>query len=303
MYHFLKFLKWYNKDYMRQPRKSPPYLRPVIVAFAIIFTLSVYVAQKIESRATVILAPALTSSTNIPNLSAPQFLVFDMNTKTVIVSRNADATVPIASVTKLFAAATVLAGDDLQATTSITWSDLAGEGEAGKLLYGQIYSYRDVLFPLLIESSNDAAMVLERVTKGTLIEAMNSWARATGATHTKFVDASGINDENVSTATDLQLLLGTVFLTQPHIFDITTLPQYIGTYTGWLNNNPVAGEPGYRGGKHGYTTAANRTLVAVFAETIGGHTYTLGYIILGSNDIKADFLILRDFINTQAAKR
>ena len=282
--------------------KSKP-LSPVVLIVMLFIIVVVYAKQQTPSFPKMDEVTPLTVTTDIkPSLSTAVYRVFDINTGKVLVSSGEDTVVPIASVTKLFAAATVLAGDDLQATTSITWSDLAGEGEAGKLLYGQIYSYRDVLFPLLIESSNDAAMVLERVTKGTLIEAMNSWARASGATHTKFVDASGINDENVSTATDLQLLLGTVFITQPHIFDITTLHQYIGTYTGWLNNNPVAGEPGYRGGKHGYTTAANRTLVAVFEDTIGGHSYTLGYIILGSNDIKADFLTLRDFINTQAAK-
>lgn len=79
------------------------------------------------------------------------------------------------------------------------------------------------------------------------------------------------------------------------------MPQYIGSYTGWLNNNPIATESGYRGGKHGYTIAANRTLVAVFDETINGHPYTLGYIILGSDDLKADFLTLRDFVNSSAS--
>jgi D-alanyl-D-alanine carboxypeptidase len=145
--------------------------------------------------------------------------------------------------------------------------------------------------------------VLERTTTGTLVTAMNEWASTEGATQTRFVDASGIADANVSTASDLQILLRNAFSNRHHIFDITTLPQYIGAYTGWLNNNPVAMESGFRGGKNGYTVAANRTLVAVFDETINGHTYTLGYIILGSDDIKADFSILRQFINNSATQR
>lgn len=285
---------------MRQHLKTPSYLLSTICMFTIIFSLSVYVAQKMESRATVILAPTLTPAGTTPLLSAPQFLVFDMNTGVSIVSREADTVVPIASVTKLFAATNLLTKYDLQATTSVTWLDLDGDGGAGKLAYGQTYSFRDLLFPLLLESSNDAALVLERVTNGTLVNVMNEWASTTGAADTKFVDASGIADTNVSSASDLQLLLRTVFSNRQHIFDITTLPQYIGTYTGWRNNNPVASEPGYLGGKHGYTTAANRTLVAVFDETINGHAYTLGYIILGSTDIKADVDILRQFINNSA---
>ncbi len=284
-------------------RKAPRYLFPALVIFAIVYSVSVYVAQKIESRATVVLAPLLSPITQVPAISAPQFLVFDMATAAVIVSQNADVVVPIASVTKLFAAANLLAGYDLQATTSIAWSDVAGDGGAGKLAFGQTYSYRELLFPLLIESSNDAADALSRVTEKTLITAMNEWASTTGATHTKFVDASGLADGNVSSADDIKLLLTDAFIKHPHIFDITTLPQYIGTYTGWLNNNPVAREVGYRGGKHGYTVAANRTLVAVFNETINGHPYILGYIMLGSDDIKTDFLTLRDFINNSATKR
>ena len=122
-----------------------------------------------------------------------------------------------------------------------------------------------------------------------------------GANKTVFVDASGLADDNVSTANDLQLLLSEVFKNEPHVFDISTLPQYISSYTGWLNNNPVMSEPGYLGGKHGYTVAANRTLVAVFDETISGHVYTLGYIILESANIKADVDILRQFINNSTS--
>lgn len=288
---------------MRRRPKTPPYLLPAILAFAILFSVSVYVAQNIESRATVILAPALTPVATVPILSASQFLVFDMNTGTTIVEESPDTVVPIASITKLFAAANLLTNYDLQATATVTWSDLAGDGGAGKLAYGETYSYRDLLFPLLIESSNDAALVLERTTTGTLVTAMNEWASTTGAVKTTFVDASGIADANVSTASDLKVLLRSAFSNRHHIFDITTLPQYIGAYTGWLNNNPVAREAGYRGGKNGYTASANRTLVAVFDETINGHTYTLGYIILGSDDIKADFSILRQFINNSATQR
>lgn len=178
-----------------------------------IFSLSVYVTQKIESRATVVLAPVLTSVASTPTLSAPQFLVFDMKTGAAIVSQAPDDIVPIASVTKLFAAAVIVAKYNLQATTSVTVSDIGGEGRAGKLVYGQTYSYRDLIFPLLIESSNDAALVLERVTNRTLIDEMNVWASTSGAVNTKFDDASGISVANVSTASDLQILLRNAFAT------------------------------------------------------------------------------------------
>ena len=122
------------------------------------------------------------------------------------------------------------------------------------------------------------------------------WADSIGASNTQFVDASGIGEGDVSTALDIKLMMTDIFIHHPHVFDITSLPQYIGRYTGWLNNNPVSGELGYQGGKHGYTLAANRTLASVYAETINGHSYTLGYILLGSNNLATDFKALRQFI-------
>ena len=58
----------------------------------------------------------------------------------------------------------------------------------------------------------------------------------------------------------------------------------------------------YRGGKHGYTTAAGRTIVAIFDEEVAGRTYTLGYILFGSTDIVSDVATLRSFITSSASK-
>jgi D-alanyl-D-alanine carboxypeptidase len=283
---------------------APSLLLPLVIIFALVFSLSVYVAQKFESRATVVLAPALTlPKDTTPTLTAPIFLVFDMATGLPLVAQDADQVVPIASVTKLFAAATLVREFDLQSTTSITWSDIDGGGGAGKLAFGQTYSYQNLLFPLLIESSNDAARVLARATEGRLVARMNIWASTIRATQTVFTDASGLSDTNVSSASDLQLLLTAAFKNESHVFDISILPQYIGSYTGWLNNNPVAATDGFRGGKNGYTTAAGRTLVAIFDEEVNGRDYTLGYIILGSTDIAADTATLRSFITSSASVR
>jgi D-alanyl-D-alanine carboxypeptidase len=53
--------------------------------------------------------------------------------------------------------------------------------------------------------------------------------------------------------------------------------------------------PGYKGGKHGYTDAANQTLVAVFSEeSLGGRE--LGYVLLGSDDVRLDTELLRTVI-------
>jgi len=226
--------------------------------------------------------------------TALSFLVFDVETHTEIASKDSTKVLPIASITKLLAASLFYSSAELDATTTITWSDLKGDGEAGRLKPYEEYSYRSLLYPLLLESSNDAAEVLLRVAPN-LVDNMNAYAKQEGLTATAFVDTSGLSDKNVSTAYELFLLSRDLYPTYPHIFDITSLGQFIGTQTGWLNNNPLVDEEGYKGGKHGFTYEANRTVIAYFDETLAsGQTRTMGYIVLGSNDLKADIGLLRE---------
>jgi D-alanyl-D-alanine carboxypeptidase len=235
------------------------------------------------------------SAASAPTATSDAYVIFDTATGEVLVSKGIDEVHPIASVTKLFAAVALFEAFDPESTTTITWADVAGEGEAGKLHPTEVYSYRELLFPLLLESSNDAALALEHATKGEIIGSMQAVAVKYGAVSTSFADASGLSARNVSTAGDLMRFVRATNSIYPFVYDIGQLPQYIGTYTGWQNNNPVAVTPDFRGGKHGYTEAAGRTLVAQFEEPFTAGNRTIGYVILGSSDLKADTAMLRAF--------
>jgi len=218
-----------------------------------------------------------------PTVTAKAFSVFDVETGEVLLSQNADTPLPIASVTKLFTASAALAGGSLDVTTTITSADTAAEGQAGKLEAGQRYTLRELLFPLLLESSNDAAEVFARTVDELSFKGVT------------LADASGLSPDNVASASALATEVRRMYRVQPYLFDITKLPQYIGAETGWVNNSPVRDLPGYQGGKHGYTEAANRTLVAIFTEP-SLQEREIGYIILGSDDLKADTILLRDAV-------
>lgn len=225
---------------------------------------------------------------------ADSFLIFDEESGTEIASKNAQEVLPIASVTKLFSASLFYAHADLEATTSITWGDVNTEGDAGRLRPFEVYSYRELMYPLLLESSNDASMAMLRVYP-TLLEDMNRYVLDAGFTHTVFADPSGLSSENVSTAYELALLVRKMRKEYEHVFDITRLTQFIGTHTGWMNNNPLFGLEGFKGGKHGFTYEANRTVVVFFDETLAsGDVRTIGYVLLGSPDLKTDIVLLRE---------
>jgi D-alanyl-D-alanine carboxypeptidase len=233
---------------------------------------------------------------DVTAVTATSLYVFDVETGQEIVSTNKDSVLPIASVTKLLSASLFYTHANLEATTSIVWSDIATDGKAGKLAYGDIYTYRELMYPLLLESSNDAATVLLRVSP-TIVGDMNAYVKNIGLTNTVFEDTSGLSILNVGTAQELGLLSLNVYKEYPHIFDITKLTQFIGSNTGWRNNNPLVGEQGYRGGKHGFTYEANRTAVAFFEEKIvTGQTRVVGYVLLGSDNIKNDIDLLRALV-------
>ena len=221
---------------------------------------------------------------DVSKLSARAFGVFDIETGEILLTHNASEVLPIASVTKLFTAAAVLAKQAISEVVIITYEDVATEGRSGNLMVNQTYTAHELLFPLLLESSNDAATALMRTIDGEVLVADR-----------KMADGSGLSARNQASVIELMRESTQLYQNFPHVFDITTLSQYVGTYTGWKNNSPVRNLPGYRGGKHGYTNDAGRTLLAVFAEEhLDDREF--GYIILGSDNIVADVHAVREIV-------
>lgn len=235
------------------------------------------------------------------DLSAAAWLIFDLETGEVIVSEDADTPRPVASVTKLSTAIAVLETADLVATTSIAYADTNTEGRAGNLVAGEVYNLYTLLFPLILESSNDAAAVFARIDT-TFIDKLNSFAADLGLMGTAFADSSGLSPQNVATARDLAQLGHLVYSEYPHLLDISTLGSYKGATKEWTNNNPFVHEPGYLGGKHGYIPEAKLTTVSMFAETLAdGTERSLGYVLLGSDDLRADMKALRNYARNYVA--
>ena len=230
-------------------------------------------------------------------VSAKALMIFDADSGTEIYSKDSTTAYPIASLTKLATAAMFLEYADLTATTTILWSDVATEGTAGRLQAYEEYTYRDLLYPLLLDSSNDAASVMARVYP-SLLQEMNTYATSTlGLTSVVFADTSGLSDANVANAYEFAQLARSIRTQLPHVFDISQLSQFIGVHTGWMNNNPFIADATYKGGKHGFTYSANRTAVSFFEETLAsGNTRTIGYVLLGSDDLRSDMELLRQAV-------
>lgn len=244
-------------------------------------------------RADVVHAGTARHASSTPlHLSARSYLVFDNENGAEIFSHDASSRHEMASVVKLITADTLFSESTstLAATATIVWQSYSAEGESGMLELGDQYTFRELIFPLLLSSSNDAAEAIAQAHgENTFLKAMRTRAKAAGMSSTTIDDPSGLSPRTVTTTRDLMALLRFLYRENRHELDITTLPRYVGTQHTWHNMNPVAQIPGFVGGKQGHTDTAQSTLAALFSVPTSRQTNrTIGIVLLGSTNLERD---------------
>jgi len=168
-----------------------------ICALLFVLALSVGFAQAGEVRKVV--------------LRSSSALVLDAATGETVIDKNADAVVPVASITKLMTAIVILdRGLDLEERIVLTREDAVGmKGSRSRLRTGLALTRGDLLLLALMSSENRAAAALGRSFPGGMeafADAMNAKAAALGMTDSRFVEPTGLSPANVSSARDLAKL-------------------------------------------------------------------------------------------------
>jgi serine-type D-Ala-D-Ala carboxypeptidase (penicillin-binding protein 5/6) len=227
-----------------------------------------------------------------PRLTTDVWGVFDPATGALRYGSKVDEVHEIASITKLFTAYAVMATGSDGVTTTITWSDVNTEGRAGKLAYGEVYSLRELLFPLLIESSNDAGAAIERALGQKFGESVTAFIKEKELTSTTIRESTGLSPQNVSAVRDLARMYVRLRQDHPFITDVTQLRMYLNGRTGLINNDPLRSLTSFTGGKYGYTPSAGRTFVGTVA--LPDRKGELGIVILGSTELLKDVTELID---------
>ncbi|WP_032063359.1 D-alanyl-D-alanine endopeptidase PBP7/8 [Acinetobacter sp. 478810] len=151
-----------------------------------------------------------------PSVSARAALVMDAQTGEVLYSKNTNASVPIASITKVMTAV-VTADARLNMSEEITLEQIDFVGAGGKnssstLRVGDKMNRAEVLLFALMKSENPAAAALARTYPGgrpAFVAAMNAKARALGMNSTHYYESTGLDPRNVSSARDLGILVST----------------------------------------------------------------------------------------------
>jgi D-alanyl-D-alanine endopeptidase (penicillin-binding protein 7) len=155
-------------------------------------------------------------------------VVIDPATDEVLYEKNAATTVPIASLSKLMTTLVLLEQDpDLDRVTAVTRTELRGAGRS-TLRSQEELTMGELLHMSLMCSDNAATRVLVResgLSKEDFLARMNRKAVELGLARTRFVEFTGLDERNVSTAADCARLLRAA-AAHPTVQAITTKRSY-----------------------------------------------------------------------------
>ena len=212
---------------------------------------------------TVLLCPAGYAASD----RAAGAVLMDAESGRVLYGHNAHKPRLIASTTKLMTAlVAVERAVDLDETVTVKGEWLGSEGSSIYLRAGEEITLRGLLYGLLLQSGNDAAMVIACHTAGSVeefVELMNRRAAELGMKDSSFANPSGLDHENhYSTPYDMALLARACLDNSTVAELCATKSITVGTRT-FVNHNKLLWRcEGCVGMKTGFTEKAGRTLVS-----------------------------------------
>lgn len=263
-------------------------------------------------------APEFTGQALDVVLTAKAALVWDVSSNTVLYEKAADEERPVASLTKLvsmLAVRNLLAQSDVvEIPSAVRRAQLQGANI--KLPIGEHASVADLSAASLIASANDAMVALAVASSGSeeaFVTEANRYAYATGLTHTRLVNATGLSQpapsedsssnslvtpKQYSTAHDIMRALQRVYADRnlgPYLSSgkgvlrtqegtvrsYVTTDQLLGTYL------PILAA------KTGYTVEAGQNLAIITKDSAG---HEIGAVVLGSDQRFQDMKILIEWI-------
>lgn len=186
--------------------------------------------------------PALAHNQHLA-LRSSSAIVMDKSTGTVLFEKKAQNKVPIASITKLMTAMVLLdSHPNLHRILKINSDDVDRlRYSSSRLPVGTSLTTEEMLRLALMSSENRAASALSRSVSGgkkAFVAAMNAKAKNLGLKNTRFLDPTGLNSANVSSARDLAKMVMAA-ARYPLISEMTTTQtheQRVGKHYEIFNN-------------------------------------------------------------------
>ncbi|NYT60836.1 serine hydrolase [Alcaligenaceae bacterium] len=243
----------------------------------------------------------------IKKLKSSTVIVQDVDTSEVLFARKENLVRPIASITKLMMALVVVDADlpmDEMISIGAEDSKIASELPS-RLSVGTSLSRSDLLHLALTASENSAAHALGRTYPGGMaafVVAMNAKAQALGMTDSRFVEPTGLSNDNVATAKDLVKLVHAASR-RPLVRRFSTAVKHEAADQTFQNTNMLVGRSNWTilASKTGTTREAGGCLVMLIQ--LGGRN--LAVVLLnaqGQNGSRfGDAVRVQRIVNSQMA--
>ncbi|MBN3727998.1 D-alanyl-D-alanine carboxypeptidase family protein, partial [Burkholderia sp. Ac-20379] len=229
-----------------------------------------------------------------PGVNARSWVLVDASSNQVLASGNADERVEPASLTKLMTAYLVfeaLSTKKISMEQIVTPSDAVrrvGTDESRMFIEAEKpVSVHDLVYGMIIQSGNDAAIALAELVGGSesqFVNMMNTEAQKLGMTGTHFADVNGMPDpQHYTTAGDLAKLSARLIRDFPDYYNIFSVKEFRYNNITQANRNRLLWtDPTVDGLKTGHTQAAGYCLIASAKRPLAdGGTRRLVSVMMG----------------------
>ncbi len=219
-------------------------------------------------------ATASAQSLPPPVIAARSWLVLDANSGQILASQDPDMRVEPASLTKIMTAYIAFAAVrdkrlDLNQLVNVSVHAWKVDGDSSKMFIEPSMPVRvqDLLYGLIVQSGNDAAVALAEAIAGTddaFAELMNREAERMGMKNTRYMNPHGLPHANhYTTARDLSILATRMIADFPDLYKIYSTKSFTYNKITQPNRNRLLWlDPTVDGMKTGHTQAAGYCLIA-----------------------------------------
>lgn len=219
--------------------------------------------------------------------------VFDIENQKVLFNKNPNSQLPLASLTKVMTAFTVLNTNKKTDLVRIENSHLE-TGSFTSLIPGEHFRLSDLIDYTLTTSSNGGAMALASLSGDTndFVYKMNQLSKKIGMKNTYFLNPTGLDELNTNkpgatgSAKDITILFEHVLKNNPELFESTNKTDFEtiskeGYVHDTYNTNKIINKlPNALASKTGYTDLAGGNLAVVINPSLNN---PIVIVVLGSS--------------------
>ncbi len=222
----------------------------------------------------VLAASAAAQSLPPPAIAARSWLLLDSTSGQVLAAQDPDTRVEPASLTKIMTAYLAFSAVrdkklDLSQLVGVSTNAWKVDGDSSKMFIEPSMPVRvqDLLYGLIVQSGNDAAIALAEAvagTEGAFVALMNREAQRMGLKSTRYANPHGLpHPDNFSTARDLSILATRLINDFPELYKIYSTKSFTYNKITQPNRNRLLWlDPTVDGMKTGHTQAAGYCLIA-----------------------------------------